>query len=92
MPEKMKKKVKCLCCGSLVECEHEPGASVGEISRSSGYEPIMMRDTTVGWICPSCLDVVVPHVRALVNFFDEPLVFWDSLPHLLNRKKTAAEE
>lgn len=85
-------KVACLCCGSSASFASGPGASVGEISRLSGYEPIVMKDTSFRWICPPCEVRVRVHVRALSEILRDPLVFWDGLRHLLKRKREADDE
>lgn len=60
------KTVACLCCQSTASFECDPGSNVGEISRKSGYEPLLMKDTSVRWICPTCAEEAAVHVRALV--------------------------
>ena len=79
--------VNCLCCGEGKSFRADPGSNVGTMAGASGYEPIMMKDTSMRWMCPSCVVRVIPHVRALVDFLHDPLVFWDGLPHLLKRKE-----
>lgn len=78
--------VNCLCCGEDKSFRADPGSNVCTMARASGYQPIMMKDTSMRWICPICMEKVVPHVRALVDLLGDPLVFWGGLPHLLKKE------
>ncbi len=79
--------LRCLCCKAEKTIDRLPGASVGTISKASGYFPILMKDTTVRWACSSCMEEkLLPHVRALVELLGDPMVFWDGLPHHLKKE------
>lgn len=81
-------RIVCMVCGGSVAIETGAG-NVGEISRRSGYEPIIRKDTSMRWLCPVCLVKVVPHIQALCDIFNDELVFWDGFPALLKRSNRA---
>jgi len=79
--------VSCLCCDSGVQIEAGCN-SLGVKSERSGYEPVLLIDTSVAWICPGCVAKIAPHVQAIVDLLHNDDVFWNGLPHLVARKKT----
>lgn len=81
-------RVVCMVCGGSVAIGKVSG-NIGEISRRSGYEPIIRQDTSMRWICPVCLVKAVPHIQALRDLFKDELLFWDGLPALLKRDNRA---
>jgi hypothetical protein len=78
--------ITCLRCKTKVTIQH-PESSVGAIAKESGYFAIIQTTTEFKWMCPGCIDLVVPHVRALADLFSScEHLHWGGLPYLLKKR------
>lgn len=78
--------IQCLCCGQTAI--HDAGSSIGRAMERTGYEPIMMLSTEVRWMCPECVERMIPHDRAICEVLgaSSECVHWGGLRYLLKRK------
>jgi hypothetical protein len=76
--------LRCMSCPASAEVAST--SNVGQLEELSGFRTIMIIDTSMRWLCPSCIAVLVPHVRAIVDLLKCDDVFWNGLPHLLKDK------
>jgi hypothetical protein len=77
--------VECRRCGE-VRMVPKTG-SVGDISRSSGYSPVMLSDTSLLWFCPECLASLRPHIEAIVGATAGEHIYWPHMIALLKDSK-----
>lgn len=84
----MNGKVECMSCGASNPISKPPG-NIKEVREESRYEPIILIDTSMRWLCPPCVDKAIPHIQALTDLFKNDSVYWNGLPHMLKRKSPA---
>jgi hypothetical protein len=83
----MKTLIACLGCKAQVEVEVSNSGVIRELARASGFVPLIKIDTTWGWLCPGCLERIVPHVAALCGIFgsESDKIHWSGLKYLLKK-------
>jgi hypothetical protein len=77
----------CMCCPAKTTIDKPPGSTLGAIIEASSYEPILMDDTSINWICPSCKNRLMPHIQAIAKMFGDAgnSVYWNGLKHLARK-------
>ena len=76
--------VECRRCGE-VKIVPKTG-SVGDISKSSGYSPVMLSDTSLLWFCPACVAALRPHIEAIVMATAGEHIYWPNMIDLLKKQ------
>ena len=71
--------MECQWCRKV---KHVPRtASVGDLSKSSGFSPVFRCDTVVLWFCPVCVRALRPHIQVIVNATSGENIYW---PHMMD--------
>jgi hypothetical protein len=74
-------------CRRCREVKIVPGAvSVGDMSRASGFSPVLRSDTSILWFCPKCVASLRPHIQAIVDATLGEHIYW---PHMIDLLKDA---
>lgn len=76
--------VECRRCGE-VKIVSKIG-SVGDISKSSGYSPVMLSDASLLWFCPACVAALRPHIEAIVMATAGEHIYWPNMIDLLKKQ------
>ncbi len=81
-------KVKISCLGCSVESFARCGESMKETEYKTGFFAVMTIRTTFSWLCPSCVDRMIPLLRAMTEIVGTSDIYWGHIDDMMRRMET----